>query len=242
MAASALPTWWAPRASSRTEARPHGETTSNRDRRSSPSSMRSATTSASEAPSEPVEYRIVRAEVRAVMARVRGSSQLRMAVPPGGRLSTSSPLAAATPSRSPNISVWAAATDVTTPIVGRATRHSRAMCPGPLAPISNTTASASPGALARVSGKPNSLLNDRGLATVRRPADNAAAAMSLVDVFPTEPVMPATGIGSRRRASLPSRRRATAVSSTTTSGRPRCTGRSTRRAAAPAASAAPAKS
>ena len=73
--------------------------------------------------------------------------------PTGGSAPTSSLLARATPSRSPKYSTCAMATLVTMPTSGRATRARRAMCPTPRAPISRTTQRASSGALSRVSGQ-----------------------------------------------------------------------------------------
>ena len=115
----------------------------------------------------------------------------------------------------PNSSVWAIPTVVTTPTVGRATAHSEAMWPRPRAPISTTTASVPSGALARVRGTPSSLLNDFGLAAVTSRRANTDASMSLVDVLPTDPVMPTTRSGSRSRAARPRAVRAAPVSATT---------------------------
>ena len=104
--------------------------------------------------------------VRDAIATTRGSSMFSTAVPPTGNDSISSPFARATSSSDPNVSRWAPATIVTRPTVGRATRQSRSMWPGPRAPISTTAASVPSGALARVSGTPSSLLKDAALAVV----------------------------------------------------------------------------
>ncbi len=149
------------------------------------------------------------------MARTRWSSKFNTARPVGGSALTSSPLARATPSRSPKNSTWAAATLVTTPTSGRATRASSVMWPWPRAPISSTTHRASSEALSRVSGRPSSLLNDRSLAAVGKLEPRHAATRSLVVVLPTEPVMPTTP-PTRARASSPRPMSARAVSPTTT--------------------------
>ena len=148
------------------------------------------------------------------MARTRGSSALRTAVPVAGRDSTSSALAAATPSMLPKCSVWAWPTRVTTPMVGSAIRQSSRMWPLPRAPISTTTASASSAALARVSGTPISLLYDIGLALVRKVVASTPATRSLTVVLPTEPVMPTTRSTRRARAARPMAARAAPVSAT----------------------------
>ena len=110
----------------------------------------------------------------------------------------SSPLLRAICSTPPIISVCTACTVVTTPTVGCAIEHNNSMWPTPRAPISTTTASTSSGALHKVRGTPNSLLNDRSEAAVRNEPDRTAARRSLVVVLPTEPVIPTT-----RRAAGP---------------------------------------
>ena len=89
-------------------------------------------------------------------------------------------------------SACTSSTAVTTAMVGRAMSHSQAMWPAPRAPISMTATSVSSWALTRVRGTPSSLLKLFSLAvtTWRRP--RAAAVRSLVEVLPTEPVMPTT--------------------------------------------------
>ncbi len=152
--------------------------------------------------------------VRAAIARTRASSALSTATPVGGSASTSSPFAWATPSMPPSSAVWAAPTTVTTPTVGRATPHSRAICPRPRMPISSTMTSVSSGLSRMVTGRPCSLLKLRGLAAVRRVLPSAAASRSLVEVLPTDPVTPTTASGRRERAQPPSAISAAAVSST----------------------------
>ena len=84
---------------------------------------------------------------------------------------------------------------------GRPSRRPRPRCPS--------------GALTSVSGTPSSLLNDRSLAAVReRRWPRTAASRSLVDVLPTEPVMPTTRSRQPVRASRPRSSSARAVSST----------------------------
>jgi len=62
------------------------------------------------------------------------------------------------------------------------------MWPGPLLPISQTTAWVSSPAERTVRGRPTSLLNEATLATVRSCRPRTAAVRSLVHVFPVEPV------------------------------------------------------
>ena len=143
---------------------------------------------------------ITPAPVRDRIATTRSSSALSTAVPVAGSASTSSPLAAATPSMPPTSSVWAWPTTVTTPMSGRAISHSWLMWPNPRMPISRISTSVSSGALRIVTGRPCSLLKLRSLAVVRRPAPHAAAIRSFADVLPTLPVTPTTWASSRRRA------------------------------------------
>ena len=177
------------------------------------------------------------AVVRLAIAATRSSPWLSTAVPSAGRASTSSPLARATSSMAPKTSVWARATAVTTPMVGRAIVQRSRMWPTPLAPISITATSVSSAASSSVRGTPSSLLNERRLAAVARDGLVAAAIRSLTEVLPTEPVTPMTAMSPRRsRAWAPSAVRATRVSVTTTAG-PSSSCRSTNAAAAPAARA-----
>ena len=109
-------------------------------------------------------------------------------------------------------------------------------------PISSTITSVSSGLSRMVTGRPCSLLKLRGLAAVRRVLANAAASRSLVEVLPTDPVMPTTLSGRRERAHPPSAISAAAVSSTSImvrpGGRPSDpTGRLVSEAAAPAENA-----
>lgn len=105
--------------------------------------------------------------MRAAIAATSGSSAFSTAVPSTGRHSTSSPLPSATASIEPNSERCTAATSVTTPTVGRPTRHSSAMWPTPRAPISSTAHWVSSGAPINVSGRPISLLYEPMLAVVR---------------------------------------------------------------------------
>ena len=136
-------------------------------------------------------------------------------MPEPASASTNSRLATATPSMPPNRSVCDEATAVTTPIVGDATSHSRAISRSPRIPISTTSASTPSGAPRMVTGRPCSLLKLRMLAVTDRVAPRAAAIRSLVLVFPTLPVTPITGMSSLRRAHAASSISAAAVSSTT---------------------------
>ncbi len=205
---------WRPRAARRTSATPHG-VARRKAGRSSPSRR---ALSARTAPPSPKES--TSAEVRAAIAATRGSAALRTAVPSAGRAATSSPLASATASIEPKVSVCTAATRVTTPTAGRATAQREAMWPGPRAPISITAASVPSSAPTSVRGTPSSLLNDPALATVRHRAASAAASRSFTLVLPTEPVTPttrpATVGASRSRAWAPSAASASSVSGTST--------------------------
>ena len=88
------------------------------------------------------------------------------------------------------------------------------MSPGNRSPISATTAAHAAGVLSSVTGSPNSLLYDSGLAYAI-PVGSAAASRSFVDVLPVEPVTPiTTQIGSRAARTD----RATACSPAITSG------------------------
>ena len=81
------------------------------------------------------------AAVRDAIAATRGSSALRIAIPPAaadGSASTNSPLATAMFSALPNSPMWADPTFSTTPIRGGAVAASAAMCPMPRAESSST--------------------------------------------------------------------------------------------------------
>ena len=157
--------------------------------------------------------------VRLAIAATRSSPWLSTAVPSALRASTSSPLARATSSMAPKASVWARATAVTTPMVGRAIVQRSRTWPTPRAPISITATSVSSAASSSVRGTPSSLLNERRLAAVARDGLVAAAIRSLTEVLPTEPVTAMTAMSPRRsRAWAPSAVRATRVSVTTTAG------------------------
>ena len=91
------------------------------------------------------------------------------------------------------------------------------MSPSLRAPISTTTYAAPAGAPSSVSGTPISLLNDRSLACVVPLQDSTAATRSLVEVFPTLPVIPTTRpplAPTDRRAAAPSAVSAVDVSTT----------------------------
>ncbi|SKZ46215.1 Uncharacterised protein [Mycobacteroides abscessus subsp. abscessus] len=158
------------------------------------------------------------ADVRDAIAATRSWSALSTAMPSAGSASTSSPFARATASMLPKSSRCTPSTRVMMPTVGCAIEHSSSMCPTPRAPISTTAASVSSGALKSVSGRPSSLLNDFSLAAVRNVVESSPASRSLVDVLPTDPVIPTTRSGSRRRAARPRSASASAVSSTVMAG------------------------
>jgi len=127
-----------------------------------------------------------------LIARVRTSSALRIATPSDGNAAINSDFARATPSRPPTRSPCASATSVTTPIFGCAMRHSSAISPSARIPISSTAISVLVGMFRIAVGKPCSLLKLRSFAHVDLLAASAAHARSLVDVLPTDPVMPIT--------------------------------------------------
>ena len=72
-------------------------------------------------------------------------------------------------------------------------------------PISSTITSVSSGLSRMVTGRPCSLLKLRGLAAVRRVLASAAASRSLVEVLPTDPVMPTTSVRPARARPAPQR-------------------------------------
>jgi len=188
-AAAALCTMCRPLTPNRTATSPHGVVSLNDARARSSSTTSVMRTSASAAS----PYVTTVASVRERIAATRGSSALSTAVPDEGSACTSSAFARATPSMPPTRSLCASATRVTTPMVGRAMSHSSRISPKPRMPISNTITSVSAGALSNVVGRPCSLLKLRSFAHVRRLAPSAAHARSLVDVLPTDPVMPTSG-------------------------------------------------
>ena len=144
-------------------------------------------------------------------------------------------MAAAIASIEPMSSRCTGATSAITPTSGSAMAVSSAIWPGPRIPISSTSASVPAGASSTVSGSPISVLRFSRLATVRSRWASIAARMSLVDVFPTEPVIPTTGQPSARRHAVARRCSAASGSSAAMQhARWRRTGRR-RRARAPRA-------
>ncbi len=143
--------------------------------------------------------------------------------------------------RDPNSPRWATPTLRTTPTCGVTMSARNRMCPTPRAPISTTRKSVVSSARSTVSGTPISVLKEPMGATVSPEVSSSWASRSFVLVLPCEPVMPTTAVPvsspATWRASAPS---ATTVSGTTTPGRP--SGRSDSTAAAPARTAAAAKS
>ena len=127
---------------------------------------------------------------------------------------------------------------------GRATSQSRLMCPKPRIPISRINTSVSSGAFKIVIGSPWSLLKLRSFAVVRRPAPQATAIRSFVEVLPTLPVIPTTRASRRRRAQPARASRASAVSATSIAvpSRRWGSGSQVRCTVAPASRATPMKS
>ena len=110
----------------------------------------------------------VRPANRAAKPATTGSSAFRTATPSAGSASTGSAEASTIRSHEPKISRWATPTFVTTTTLGWATAQSSVRSPARRAPISATTTSVSAGAPRIVTGRPTSLLNDWGLACVRK--------------------------------------------------------------------------
>ncbi len=134
---------------------------------------------------------------------------------PAGRSRISSAFAAATRSTVPSSSRCTGPTLTITPTSGSAIRASSAICPAPLIAISSTSASVPLPASRIVSGTPISVLKFSRLAWVTAYGASSAAKMSLVDVLPVEPVIPATRQPSSRRHAVASRWSASRGSSAT---------------------------
>src|SRR5690349_18038760 len=117
--------------------------------------------------------------------------------------------------------------------------RSRGISPGMLAPASTTRASASSGAPRIVSGTPTRLFRLPPVACTRYAVASTARIISLVLVFPLEPVIATTGLpgAKRRRRARANRPSAASVSSTSKNGSPATAGvpRRTTAAAAPLA-------
>jgi hypothetical protein len=88
------------------------------------------------------------------------------------------------------------------------------MWPRPREPISTTATSLPSGPFSRVSGTPISLLKLFSATVAVHLERTAAAAMSLTEVLPTDPVTPITPPGTRSRARRASAARAATVSAT----------------------------
>ena len=107
------------------------------------------------------------------------------------------------PRACPSSSRWTGPTLVIAATSGSAISQSSAIWPRPRIAISSTSISVSGGAARIVSGSPISVLKFSGLAWTR--PGRSAAAMSLTDVLPVEPVIPTTGQPSSRRQARASR-------------------------------------
>ena len=140
------------------------------------------------------------------MAATRGSSAFSTATPFDGRASTSSPLARAIASTEPNSPRWAEPTLSTTPIRGGTAAASAAMWPVPRAENSSTRWRVSASARRAVQGRPSSLLNDSGGATVGPSGASTAASRSFVEVLPELPVTPTTVSPDSSPTTCPARR------------------------------------
>ena len=126
------------------------------------------------------------------MAATRWSSALSTATPSAGSASTSSPLACAIAATEPNSPRCAVPTLSTTPIRGGTAAASAAMWPVPRAENSSTRWRVAWSARKAVQGRPSSLLNDSGGATVGPSGASTAASRSFVEVLPELPVTPTT--------------------------------------------------
>jgi hypothetical protein len=137
------------------------------------------------------------------MAATAGSSAFSTATPSSGSASTSSPFAAAVAATEPNSPTCARPTLSTSPIRGGTAAASRAMCPGPRAENSSTRWRVPVWARSAVQGRPSSLLNDPGGATVAPSGASTAASRSLVEVLPELPVTPTTVVPGSDRTTCP---------------------------------------
>ena len=176
-----------PTSRSATSAEPCGVTSRNRGRPAASVRSSARTVASGDRPTV-----TTRARVRVAMAATAGSSALSTATPSAGSASTSSPFASAIASGEPNSPRCARPTLSTTPIRGCATWHSAAMCPRPRAESSSTRWRVAASARSAVQGRPSSLLNDPGGATVGPSGARTAASRSFVDVLPELPVTPTT--------------------------------------------------
>jgi len=130
-----------------------------------------------------------------------------------------SPLARRTPSREPTPSRCAGKMEVTMPTSGVTTEDSASISPKAFMPISSTPNCSSPSKRDSVNGSPRSLLALPIVAVVLPKKPSAAAANSLVEVFPHEPVMPTMRTRSRSsRIIRPASHRALRVLSTSRHG------------------------
>ena len=141
-----------------------------------------------------------------------------MAWPPGSSPWKIEAFSAAMPSSEPNASICAGATVVIIATCGRAMRDSGAISPGWFMPSSTMAKSVSAGIRASVSGTPQWLFRLASAAWTRPSGASAAAAMSLVEVLPTEPVIASTRARVRARAARPNASSAGTTSATSSSG------------------------
>ena len=192
---------WSPGTASSTGSRSPADLRVNVALASGPSSTSSARTSA---PGSRPKV-ITAASVSSAYARATGSSAFMIAVPSAPSHSTGSDPARTIASHDPKIPRCAVPTFVTTTASGRATSQSNRTSPSRRAPISATTTSTPRSAPSSVIGSPTSLLNDAGLAWVRRRVPTTAAARSLTEVFPFEPVIPTTRVPVMRSRSSAAR-------------------------------------
>ena len=125
-------------------------------------------------------------------------------MPPAGSASTSSLLARTTPSSVPTFSRWTGPMVTTTPISGRVSSASSAICPNPRIASSVMQICVSGSSRQSVRGTPISLLKLRSAATVGRCGIAMEARMSLVVVLPYDPVMATTRACERARTARPS--------------------------------------
>ena len=127
------------------------------------------------------------------------SSPLTMTAPPGRMCSSISALPRKMFSRVPKNSMCATPTLVIRQMVGCAMADRRRISPGWLVPISMMASSCSGSSRNSVSGTPVWLFRLPGVLNVRKREESTAASISFVEVLPTLPVTPMTGMSNRQR-------------------------------------------
>ena len=145
----------------------------------------------------------------------RSSSAFKNTVPLSGIKPSISVFALKTPGLSPSLSRWAFPMSVYTASVGLTICARRLISPKSEMPISITAASCSGSMRNIVSGTPSSLLKFLSVLSTLNRCDKTDEIISFAVVFPTEPVIPTTGMPSVFLYPSASRAMAFAVLSTT---------------------------